>query len=49
MKYRIDGPAYLGAPNVWEIIQVETTRRICTCYTEEDAGKIREYLEGKTG
>ena len=49
MKYRIDGPAYLGAPNVWEIIQIETTRRICSCYTEEDATKIWALLEGKTG
>jgi len=47
MKYRIDGPAYVGAPTEWDIIEVKTSLRICTCYTEEAAAMIRDFLEGE--
>ena len=45
MKYRIDGPAYEDAPEVWEIVDIDHDRVLVICFTSQLATRIFEMLE----
>lgn len=48
MKYRIDSPAYEGAPQVWDVVRIEDDFVVCRIFTkEEDAEMIRDLYEAR--